>query len=223
MIFLDGVSCGGNESKLVDCLSYQNNYCQHNSDAGVICQSKPDFENSNVVLITLSTARNDSVCLGGALRLAGATGNIMGRVEICINNQWGTICDNDWDNSEAKVVCRQLGFSNNCEFCCSFFPHTYTCIHSYTHVVDTHTSLSVLWISAHEDHIPNCKLSTSHPQPKALNRAHHDNEESWKTCHNDQCSNMSCSKALRLYNEQCTLPHHTQWHIRKWRLFSQMQ
>eukprot|EP00731_Ephydatia_muelleri_P036912 Em0353g1a len=99
MIFLNEVSCSGNESKLVDCLTYQDighNYCQHNSDAGVICQSQ-----------------NYSVCLDGAVRLAGATGNFLGRVEICINNQWGTVCDSGWDNSEARVVCRQLGFSNS--------------------------------------------------------------------------------------------------------------
>jgi hypothetical protein len=51
---------------------------------------------------------------GGAVRLVdGGTVNqngVRGRVEICINHQWGTVCDDDWGLLEARVTCRQLGF-----------------------------------------------------------------------------------------------------------------
>ena len=49
-------------------------------------------------------------CTNGAVRLVGGFSSYEGRVEICYNNQWGTVCDNGFTSIDAKVVCGQLGY-----------------------------------------------------------------------------------------------------------------
>ena len=55
-------------------------------------------------------------CTDGDLRLRGGTTFREGRLEICYERKWGTVCDNNLEAQDAQVACRQLGFSSYGKF-----------------------------------------------------------------------------------------------------------
>lgn len=53
-------------------------------------------------------------CNDGQVRLFGGQAETEGTIEICQSGvfQGATICDDLWDNADAAVVCRELGFDS---------------------------------------------------------------------------------------------------------------
>ena len=51
----------------------------------------------------------------GEIRLVGWVTNSTGRLEVCANGMWGRVCNafRYWGPDNARVVCRQLGFSED--------------------------------------------------------------------------------------------------------------
>ena len=58
---------------------------------------------------------NQVGCQHGDVKLVNGNSPNEGRVEICLNNQWGTVTDDGWSSSDARVVCRQLGYTTDGE------------------------------------------------------------------------------------------------------------
>ncbi len=52
-------------------------------------------------------------CDNGDLRLEGSSSSLEGRVEMCYDGVWGTVCNTLWSRADATVVCRQLGHSSS--------------------------------------------------------------------------------------------------------------
>ena len=78
-----------------------------------------------VVTYVLNDALVSNARSNGSLRLVHGSDYRTGRVEMFIepNNRWGTICDDNWDNADARVVCNQLGFGNSGTALQQFRPH----------------------------------------------------------------------------------------------------
>ena len=57
-----------------------------------------------------------SNCTTGDMRLVGSDDGHEGRLEVCVNSAWGTVCSDNFDSSDAAVACEALGgFRGNCE------------------------------------------------------------------------------------------------------------
>lgn len=69
------------------------------------------------------------VCQDGSVRLVDGPSTTEGRVEVCINETWSTVCDNRWSTTDANVVCGQLGHLNRGKFvsrlCSSCLVHSF--------------------------------------------------------------------------------------------------
>ena len=85
----------------------------------------------------LSNAASEKQCDYGELRLMGGDFPNEGRVEVCVDNHWGSICDTSFDSKDARVICSQLDYSDG--EACHIHMYTYTSCSPYTICSHAHT------------------------------------------------------------------------------------
>ena len=95
------ISCGSS-TRIIDCLATTDSQCPSSSlDVGVVCAP-------------LSTD-TDPNCDDGDVRLRDGETVLEGRVEVCVNHAWGSVCSQGFTEAEAEVVCSQIGLPFNGE------------------------------------------------------------------------------------------------------------
>ena len=125
-ILLDDLGCSGFESRLIDCPhnGIGNHNCQHFEDVGLECSF--DFSpptNVSTTSVPTVTPTNTTTCLYGdaqqnyestnysSYQLNGEYYSINEfSFQFCYNEMYGRLCDVDWDDADAAVLCRQFGY-----------------------------------------------------------------------------------------------------------------
>lgn len=100
-IAITTLHCDGDEDQIIDCFYSTGSdvsVCSHANDVGILCQGL--CTNGDIRLVDGSSSTADATPSNG-------------RVEVCFNGRWGTVCDNGWNTADGQVTCGQLGFKND--------------------------------------------------------------------------------------------------------------
>ena len=100
-------ACGGWEANFADCSKnvYGEFLCPSSKVAGVLCgYGMMQSWLSKVISCNLD-------CENGDVKLVGGNSDNEGTVEVCFDHLWGLISESGWNQKDAEVVCRELGYN----------------------------------------------------------------------------------------------------------------
>ena len=106
------VNCTGTETSIINCPynGYTSYSCSIGRDANVFC-GKCAFENLlylSFIIIAIGVSSGN--CTAGSVRLVGGSNQYEGRVEVCVNQAWSSVCTySGWNKKSAKIICNQVG------------------------------------------------------------------------------------------------------------------
>uniref|UniRef100_X2B479 SRCR domain-containing protein n=1 Tax=Capitella teleta TaxID=283909 RepID=X2B479_CAPTE len=102
-VWLDDMQCKGNETSAEECVFSgleEIVHCWHSEDVSIACLPQSEQTDSAEMTTTPSLS----------LRLQDGPNAMEGRVEVLYNGTWGTVCDDDFGDEDASVVCSMLGY-----------------------------------------------------------------------------------------------------------------
>ena len=94
-VTINTISCTSSAQNISQCLITTPSSCTHTNDAGLKCVQRCTTD--------------------GHVRLVGGNIDREGKVEICLMGVWSTVCDDFWNEAEARIVCQQLGYPSDGE------------------------------------------------------------------------------------------------------------
>ena len=122
----ENITCSENaiESSLTSCTLYSTDclpLCPNN--IAIRCFSKHICGCINSAQSNHSTyiLLDPGSCEEGAVRLASGIIDQEGRVELCHDGVWGSICNTGWDKTDALIICQQLGYAKTGNFTMTYY------------------------------------------------------------------------------------------------------